>query len=186
MRKLIMQNFISIDGYFEGPNHDLSWHNVDSEFNRQAIANLDNAHALLFGRITYELMASYWPTPHALTDDPIVAGKMNSLQKIVFSRTLRTADWANSRLVNGDAAGEIRKLKQQEGKNLLIFGSSDLVVSIMGKNLIDEYDFYVNPVILGKGKSIFQGAAGMVKVKLLETRIFASGNVLLRYGPLEK
>src|SRR6266536_5768477 len=99
MKKIIVQNMVSIDGYYEGPNHEIDWHNVDAEFNDAAIKNLNSVDTLLFGRKTYQLMESYWPTEQALKDDPVIAGKMNSFAKIVVSKTLDKAEWNNSRLI---------------------------------------------------------------------------------------
>ena len=99
MRKVILFNMVTLDGFFEGPNREINWHHVDEEFNEFAIDQLDSADGLLFGRVTYEMMASYWPTPAARTNDPIVAGKMNALPKFVFSRTLKKAEWNNTKLV---------------------------------------------------------------------------------------
>jgi dihydrofolate reductase len=99
MRKVILANLISVDGYFEGPNRELDWHNVDAEFNEQAGEMLNSVDIILFGRVTYQLMASYWPTPDAIKNDPIIAKKMNSLSKIVFSKTLEKAEWENTKLV---------------------------------------------------------------------------------------
>lgn len=183
MRKLIFQNMVSVDGYFEGPNHEIDWHNVDGEFNNMAISFLDSIDALLFGRITYELMASYWPSEDALTDDPIVAGKMNSLRKVVFSRTLKNVSWNNSTLVKGDAAEEVRKLKEQPGKDMAIFGSANLARTLVPPGLIDEYRIMVNPVVLGAGRSLFDGLGCRQKLNLVESRSFRSGNVLLSYRP---
>jgi dihydrofolate reductase len=183
MRKLILQMMISVDGYFEGPNHELDWHNVDDEFNELAISFLDTVDTLLFGRETYELMAGYWPTEHATTDDPIVAAKMNSLRKVVVSRTLKSVAWNNSALVKGNVVDEVRKLKQLPGKNVAIFGSSDLAAALTEQQLIDEYRIMVNPVILGAGKSLFDGLGRRQQLKLVESKVFRSGNVLLRYQP---
>jgi len=183
MRKVIFQMMISLDGFFEGPNREIDWHNVDEEFNNYAIDLLNNVDLLLFGRVTYELMAGYWPTPSATTDDPIVAGKMNSLPKIVFSRTLGKADWNNTRLVKENIAEEISKLKQQPGKDLAIFGSSDLALFFIKLNLIDEYRIIVNPLVLGEGKPLFKGINGRLPLKLLKAKTFSSGNVLLYYQP---
>ncbi len=185
MRKIILQMMVSLDGYFEGPNREIDWHNVDEEFNDLAISFLDTLDTLLFGRVTYELMASYWPSEHARTDDPIVAGKMNSLRKVVVSRTLKSVDWENSTLLNGDFVEEVRKLKQQPGRDIAIFGSSDLAVALMQQRLVDEYRILVNPVILGAGKSLFNGLNGRQSLKLLESRTFRSGNVMLCYKPEE-
>ncbi len=183
MRKLIMFNLVTLDGFFEGPGSDISWHNVDAEFNDFAIAQLDAVDALLFGRVTYQMMASYWPTPMALRDDPVVAGKMNSKSKFVFSKTLDQADWNNTRLVKGDAAGEVARLKEQTGKDLAIFGSADLSAGLANRGLIDEYRIMVNPVVLGKGRSLFAGVQQKIGMKLLMTRAFGNGNILLYYQP---
>ncbi len=157
MRKVIFFMLISLDGFFEGPNGDINWHHVDEEFNEFAIAQLNTADILLFGRVTYEMMASYWPTPAAVANDPIVAEKMNSLPKTVFSKTLSRVDWQNTRLIKDNFVEETLKLKQQPGKDLIILGSSDLAVTFIQHGLIDEYRIMVNPVALGSGKSLFNG-----------------------------
>jgi dihydrofolate reductase len=159
---------------------------VDEEFNKFAIEQLDSVDTLLFGRVTYEMMASYWPTPNALADDPLVAGKMNSLPKIVFSKTLSSPKWQNTRLIKDNFAQEVAKLKQQSGKDLIIFGSSDLAVTFIEQDLIDEYRIMVNPVALGIGKSLFKGIQTRLELKFLKTKVFRSGNVLLYYGRAEK
>jgi dihydrofolate reductase len=174
---------ISIDGYFTGPNGEIDWHNVDDEFNEMAIANLKSLDLLMFGRVTYQLMASYWPTEAAIKDDPIVAGLMNSLPKIVFSKTLEKAEWQNTRLVKENIEDEVRKIKEQPGKNIAIFGSSDLAVSLIKAGLIDELFILVNPIILGEGKTLFKGIGERVKLKLLKAQTFKSGNVGIWYKP---
>lgn len=183
MRKIIFQMMVSLDGYFEGPNKELDWHRVDDEFNGYAADLLDSVDTLLFGRITYQLMTGYWPSAEAMTNDPIIAKKMNGLSKIVFSKTLTKADWNNTRLVKENAAQEISNLKQQPGKDMAIFGSSDLVVSLMLSNLIDEYRIFVNPVVLGSGKPLLKGLKNRLNLNLASTRIFKSGLVLLCYKP---
>jgi dihydrofolate reductase len=184
MRKVIFQNMISLDGYFEGPDRELDWHNVDDEFNDYAAGFLNSIDTLIFGRVTYELMAGYWPTEAASTDDPVIAAKMNSLNKIVFSKTLKTAGWENTTLVNDGLVETVVKLKQSPGRDIAIFGSSDLAVAMIPSGLIDEMDILVNPLILGKGKTIFNGRNARLKLKLLNTRVFKSGNVLLSYAPV--
>ncbi|MGA3245339.1 MAG: dihydrofolate reductase family protein [Bacteroidota bacterium] len=183
MRKVIFQMMVTLDGYFEGPNRDIGWHNVDAEFNDYAIDLLDNVDTLLFGRVTYQLMASYWPTPAALTNDPIVAEKMNTLSKIVFSKTLDSADWKNTRLVRENIAEEVTKLKRGPGKDMAIFGSSDLALTFIRHGLTDEYRIFVNPVVLGGGKPLFKGLDDKIRMKLIRTKTFGSGNVLLCYQP---
>ncbi len=172
---------ISVDGYFEGPNREIDWHNVDNEFNEYAIATLNSLDTLLFGRVTYQLMAGYWPSTEATKDDPIVAAKMNSLAKVVFSKTLASVEWNNSRLVKDNFAQEVARLKNMPGKDMAIFGSSDLALNLIDAGLIDEFRIMVNPIILGKGKSLFQGMNHRLKLKLIESRQFNSGNVLLIY-----
>lgn len=183
MKKIILFNAITVDGYFEGPNQEIDWHQVDEEFNEFAIEQLKTADTLLFGRITYELMAGYWPTPQAITDDPRVAEIMNSIPKIVFSKTLKQAPWNNTRLVNSDAAAELARLKQQPGKDMLIFGSGDLASSLIKAGLIDEFRLLINPVILGSGHPMFKGLNEQLPLTLLKTRTFKNGNVLLYYQP---
>ncbi len=186
MRKIILSNLVSLDGYFEGPNREIDCHNVDEEFNEYAIDFLNSVDTLLFGRVTYQLMASYWPTPTAIANDPIVAEKMNSLPKIVFSRTLEKVEWKNTRLVKEAIAEEISKLKQQPGKDSAIFGSSDLALTFIQHGLIDEYRIIVNPVVLGNGKPLFKGIKDRLNLKLLKTKVFRSGNVCLYYEPVER
>ncbi|TGK00753.1 dihydrofolate reductase [Leptospira semungkisensis] len=182
-RKLIVFMMQSLDGYHAGPNGELDWHNVDADFNEFAINQIDSIDTIAFGRKTYELMASYWPTELALQDDPTVAEKMNSMPKIVFSKSMQKADWNNTRLIKDNIPEEISKLKSSPGKDLIIFGSSDLVASLLKDNLIDEVRSIIAPVLLGKGLILFNGA-GTRKLQLLETKIFKSGNVLLYYRPL--
>lgn len=183
MRKLILFNMITLDGFFEGENHSIEWHNVDDEFNKFAVAQLETADTLVFGRITYELMSGYWPTSLALDDDPTVAGIMNSISKIVISTTLEHVDWENTRLVRENVREELLKLKQQPGKHIFIFGSAELASSILEMNLIDEYRIMINPVVLGHGKSLFLNVNDKLNLKLINTKVFKSGNVLLYYKP---
>ncbi len=181
MRKLFEFNMASIDGYFEGPGRDISWHNVDAEFNEYAVDMLNSVDTLLFGRVTYELMARYWPTPEALKNDPLVAEKMNSLPKIFFSRTLDKVEWSNTRLVKGDIEEEIKRMKQQPGKDMVILGSGSIVSELAQHGMIDEYRIMVNPVVLGSGTPLFNGIKDRLNLELLDTRTFKSGNVLLYY-----
>lgn len=183
MRKIFVFNFVTLDGYFEGPNHDLSWHNVDSEFQQFAIEQLDTIDLILFGRVTYEMMAAYWTTEQAKTNDSIVAGKMNSTAKIVYSKTLQKAEWSNTVLANEVVPSDILKLKIQNGKNIAIFGSSDLSLSFIKHNLVDEYRIMINPVVLGGGKRLFEGINNKLNLKLKNTRTFKSGNILFYYEP---
>jgi dihydrofolate reductase len=186
MGKVIVFNLTTLDGYFEGPKRDISWHHVDEEFNDFAIKQLNSVDTLLFGRVTYELMARYWPTSTAIKNDPIVAKKMNSLSKIVFSKTMSRVDWQNTRLIKDNFVEEILKLKRQSKKDIFIFGSSDLAVSFIQHGLIDEYRIMVNPVFLGAGKPLLKGIRNRLELKLIKTKSFKTGNVLIYYEPAEK
>ena len=181
MPKLGVFNLVTLDGYFAGENGDISWHNADAEFQKTAEQQSNSGNTLLFGRVTYELMAGYWTTPQALKDDPLVAKGMNSSPKIVFSRTLKKTEWSNTRLVKGDLVAEVRKLKARPGKGLTILGSGSLVAQLTEAGLIDEYQFLVNPVVLGKGKGMFEGLKTKLSLKLTKTQAFKNGNVLLCY-----
>lgn len=184
MRKLTMFNLITLDGYFAGENGDISWHNVDEEFQELAIKVSGSGSTLVFGRTTYELMAGYWPTEEGLKDDPVVAAGMNKSDKIVFSRTLAKADWNNTRLVKDDMIGEIKRLKHQDGKDLSILGSGSVVAQCAKENLIDEYNFMLNPIVLGRGKTLFEGLPDKLRLKLVSTRTFKNGNVYVKYEPV--
>ncbi len=184
MRKLIVFNLSSLDGYIAGENGDISWHNVDDEFQELAIAASASGNMLLFGRITYELMSAYWPTAEALKNDPVVAAGMNSSEKIVFSRTLDRAGWNNTRLVKEDMVGEVRRLKRDGGKDLTVLGSGSIVSQLAQEGLIDEFNILINPVALGRGKTMFEGLREKLALKLTGTRTFRNGNVLLKYVPV--
>jgi len=174
---------MTLDGYIAGQGGDISWHNVDEEFQELAKAASNSGSTLLFGRVTYELMAGFWPTPEAIRTDPLVAAGMNKSEKIVFSRTLRKADWNNTRLVKDDLLAEVRRLKQGTGKDLTVLGSGSIVAQLAEEGLIDEYNVLLNPVALGKGKTMFEGLTHKLALKLVRTRTFGNGNVLLTYVP---
>jgi len=183
MRKIFAFLVVTVDGYYEGPNQEFDWPIVDDEFNEFAVEQLDEADTLLFGRVTYELMAAYWPSAAAERDDPKVASRMNSFSKIVVSRTLERAEWANTRIIDDDVIDELARLKQQPGKDIAILGSSDLTVSLLRQGIVDELRIMVNPIVLGDGKSLFRTADERISLKLLKSRTFSSGNVLLYYQP---
>jgi dihydrofolate reductase len=183
MRKVLFFMMVTLDGFFEGPNHTIDWHNVDEEFNMFANAQLDSVGTLLFGRVTYELMAAYWPSPSAAKNDPVTAEKMNQTPKIVFSRTLNKATWQNTRLIKENIVEEISKLKAEPGKDMIIFGSSDLSVTLIQHGLIDEIRIMVNPIVLGKGTTLFNGIRERLNLRLQKAQTFHSGNVLLYYQP---
>jgi len=182
MRKVIASPFTSQDGFMAGPDGDIEW-NVpyfDDDMAAFLDQQLDETGALLYGRVTYQYFANYWPTA-GMQDDPDHAGKLNALPKIVFSTTLERAEWNNSRLVRDDVAEEIARLKQEEGKPLVIDGSPTLIHSFTSLGLIDEFVIRLHPVVLGGGVPLFNQR---VKLALLEARPLRSGVVILRYQPV--
>jgi len=185
MRKIIVSNYVSLDGFIAGPYGEIDWFVWDEEmatYSRDLLYSIDT---LLFGRVTYELMAGYWPS--ATTEDPIITEAMNNLPKIVFSKTLERADWKNTLLVEDINTEEILKIKQKPGKDMVIFGSGSIVSAFSQLALIDEYRIIVNPVVLGSGKPLFQDIRDRLTLKLLQTKTFSSnGNVVLYYAQAEK
>lgn len=185
MRSLIVFNHVSLDGYFVDANSDMRWaHKQDPEWTSFASENASGGGTLVFGRVTYDLMASYWPTPQALQQNPIVAERMNNLSKVVFSRKLDKASWNNTRLVKGDLVTEVRKLKSEPGEGMAIIGSGSIVSQLAQAGLIDQFQVVVCPVVLGKGRTMFEGVQDRLNLKLVKTRAFGNGNVVLWYEPL--
>jgi dihydrofolate reductase len=185
MSKLIVFNSVTLDGYFADVNGDMSWaHKQDVEWTSFTAENAKGDAQMLFGRVTYEMMAGFWPTKAAMENLPVVAAGMNNAPKVVFSRTLGTASWNNTRLVKGDLAAEVRKMKQAPGPDIMIFGSGTIVSQLTQEGLIDEYQLVVNPIVIGKGKSMFAGVRENVVLKQTKARTFGNGNVLLCYEPL--
>lgn len=184
MRKLIVFNHVSLDGYFVDRNGDMSWAKADhqdAEWDAFVAGNASGGGVLVFGRVTYEMMASFWPTPFAIESMPAVAKGMNSMEKVVFSRTLKQATWNNTKLVQGDPAAEMRKMKKETGPDMVILGSGSIVAQLAPESLIDEYQIVVNPLVLGKGRTMFDGVKEKLRLKLANTRAFGNGNVLLCY-----
>lgn len=177
MRRVIVSNLASLDGFFEGPNKELDWFVLDEEFFEYARNLLRSVDTILFGRATYEHMASYWPSAPA--DE--IAGKMNSLAKVVFSKTLQAVKWSNSWLVRGDAAAEVAKLKRLPGKDMVILGSASLASSLLQAGLIDEYRVVLNPVLIGGGNPLFRKIKERLKLRLSRAQPLGSGAVVLYY-----
>jgi len=180
MKKLFWQMNVTLDSLMEGPNQELdsTAEFEDKDFKRYVAEMLNSIDAILLGRVTYELFAGFWPAA-TLPE----ARRMNELQKIVFSRTLETVEWKNSRLVKGNVADEIAKLKSQPGKEIAVFGSADLASTLMRHGLIDEYRIFVNPVVLGSGTPMFKGIKDRIALKLLQATTMSSGVVALYYQP---
>jgi len=184
MRKIILMMSVSLDGFFEGENRELDWQMVDDELHRHFNEQLAGMSAFLDGRITYELMAGYWPTADKDPSSPApvveFARIWRDMPKIVFSRTLERADW-NTTIVREVVPEEIMKLKALPGGDLVL-GGAELAATFMRHHLIDEYRIYVHPVIIGQGKPLFQRSDVRITLRLVETRTFGNGVVLLRYS----
>lgn len=186
MRKLIVFNHISLDGYFVDANGGMSWAKTDpgdAEWKAFVAKNTQGNGPLLFGRVTYDLMASYWPTSMADQHDPVVAERMNSAPKVVFSRTMQKASWQNTKLMAGDLATQVRNLKNEAGEGIAILGSGSIVAQLAQAELIDEYQVIVDPIILGKGRTMFEGVEEQIKLKLTKSHTFSNGNIFLCYEP---
>jgi dihydrofolate reductase len=186
MRRLVSFTQVTLDGYFADADGDIAWthkNDHDAEWNEFVEDNAKGGGLLIFGRVTYEMMASYWPTPQARKDLPVVAEGMNRTPKIVFSRSLKKVAWENTTLLKGGLPGEIRKLKEGSGKEMAILGSGSLVAQLAQEKLIDELRVVVNPEILGRGRSLFSGLEKPQSLKLTKTRSFGNGKVLLTYAP---
>ncbi|OJV13034.1 MAG: dihydrofolate reductase [Dyadobacter sp. 50-39] len=184
MGKLIAYNFTTLNGYYKGTGNDIGWHRHGEEEGNFAADNLEAKATLLFGRVTYEMMASFWPTPMAIESMPEVAKGMNEAEKIVFSTTLESADWENTTLVHEDLPEAVRKLKAIPGKVMTILGSGSVIAQLAEAGLIDEYQFMIDPVAIGEGTPSFQGLTRKLDLKLTGHRIFNSGVVLLTYEPV--
>jgi dihydrofolate reductase len=186
MPKLVVFNNQTLDGYFSGPNGDLAWAHAarpDPEWDAFVAGNASGQGTLLFGRVTYEMMASYWPTPAGAKDSPEVAEGMNRMAKVVFSRTLEKVSWSNTKLVKGGLVEEVRALKADPGAGITILGSGTLVTQLAPEGLIDEYQIVVHPVVLGAGRTMFEGVAKNLALKRTNLRAFGNGNVLLSFVP---
>ena len=184
MRKLVVFNSVSLDGCFTDHRGDMSWaHKQDEEWNDFVTDNASGGGELLFGRVTYDMMNSFWPTPMAAEQFPVVAEQMNKLPKVVFSRSIREPTWNNTRLFSDDLVKNIKKLKDEKGDGMVIMGSGNIIAQLAPHGLIDEYQMVVNPIALGNGRTMFDGIAGKLNLNLSSTRAFKNGNVLLVYKP---
>lgn len=176
MRKTFLFMMVTLEGYFEGEGHDISWHNTDEEFMQFADAQLDEADTLIFGHTTYDMMADYWPNEPA---DDSTAVRMNSLPKVVFSHHELNPDWEHA-VAATDLTAKMQELKSQDGKDIAVLGSSHLGKEMLEAGLLDEVRIMVNPVFIGSGSPLFEGLTK--NLKLTSTRTFKNGNVLLTYA----
>jgi dihydrofolate reductase len=183
MGKITVFNFTTLNGYYKGAKEDISWHKHGKEENKYAEKALQSGNTLLFGRVTYQMMESFWPTPMALEMDPVVAKGMNESHKIVFSTSLKKVGWQNTKLIKTDLIEEVKKLKKLQ-QDITILGSGSIVTQLADHGLIDEYQFMIDPIALGKGEPMLKGLKHPLNLKLISTKIFKSGVVLLCYQPV--
>ncbi len=185
MRKVVLFMHISLDGFAAGPNGELDWISYDQELEQYAEEVVKTVGAPLYGRVTYQMMESYWPTvltnPDSTKHDMAHAQWVENIPKIVFSKSLVRVEWHNTTLIKDNIAAEVSKLKEQPGKDLVIFGSPGLTHTFMALNLIDEYRLTVNPVILGQGMPVFKDFKNRSDLKLLSSKTFDSGVLALHY-----
>jgi dihydrofolate reductase len=183
MRRLVAFDNVTLDGYFAAIDGDIGWAygNPDPEFDAFVADNASAGGQLLLGRKTYDLMAGYWPTPAASQNAPTVAERMNHLPKVVFSRTMGTASWSNTKVMKGDLAAAVRRMKHESGPGMAILGSGSIVSQLAREGLIDEYQLVVNPVVLGKGRTLFDGITARLGLRLTKSRAFRHGKVFLCY-----
>ena len=186
MRKLVVFNHVSLDGYFVDATGGMSWAYrgpADTEWNAFVEQNAGSGGALVFGRITYQMMAAWWPTPAAAQTLPVVAARMNAAPKIVFSRTLASVAWEPTTLLHGDPATEVARLKLESGPGLVVLGSGRIVAQLAQAGLVDEYQFVLNPVALGAGRTLFEGLERPLALRRTALRTFGNGNALLTCEP---
>lgn len=184
MGKLSVFNFMTLNGYYKGPNGEINWHQHGGEEAEYSAESLKAESMLLFGRVTYEMMASFWPTPDAMKSLPEVAEGMNKAEKIVFSRTMKKADWNNTRVISGNIVEEVKKLKESSPKDMTILGSGSILTQFAEAGLIDDYQFMINPVALGAGEPIFKGLKNILNLELISVKTFKNGILLLNYKPV--
>jgi dihydrofolate reductase len=196
MRRILMFNHMTADGYFGGSDGNLNWVVPDEDIDQAAVDSMSSIDTILLGRKTYQMFESFWP--HALDDsptapDPHDAGRrsptlramaiwINEANKLVFSRSLKKVTWKNSRILPEVDPRAIDAMKQARGKNMIVFGSGSIVSQLSRHGLIDEYRIVINPILLGGGLPLVNDVPGSLKLDLLEAKQYGSGNVVLRYA----
>ncbi|MBD8899921.1 dihydrofolate reductase family protein [Rhodanobacter sp. DHG33] len=187
MRRLIAFEMVTLDGCYASTDGDFGWthrRERDAEWDAFVQGNAGSGGELVFGRVTYQMMAAWWPSPAAAQNEPLVAERMNAMPKFVCSHTLHTAAWNNTTVLEGDAVARLQALKREPGADLVILGSGGLVASLGQAGVIDEYQLVIIPIVLGKrGRSLFGGFDGGMDLRLVQSRRFGNGNMLLCYEP---
>ena|SRR6185312_8123523 len=188
MRNLIFFMHTSLDGFVAGLNREMDWIKVDEEMFDFVATMTEQADTALYGRVTYEMMQSYWPKageqPNASKHDKEHSAWYNKVSKVVLSKTINESGLQNTKVISAQLSDNINKLKQQDGKNILIFGSPGASQSLLNEGLIDEFWLFINPIILGKGMPLFKDITGTTKLKLVASKTFACGVIALHYKKL--
>ena len=180
-RRVIVDAMISLDGFFAGPKGELDWFTMDEDSLEWSRAILRRAGTILFGRVTYEGMAAYWPRPEVMKEEPVIAGKLTSLPKVVFSRTLTRAAWQNTTIVSDPPSARVSQMKAEEGGDMVVLGSASIVSELLRTGNVDELKIRVQPVVLGAGRPLFIGQTSRHPLKLLGERTFTTGAIGLHY-----
>jgi dihydrofolate reductase len=186
MRKVHVFEHVSLDGFFTDAKGEIGWLHQraqDPEWEAFVRENASSNGVLVFGRKTYDMMAGWWPTPQAAKSEPVVAERMNALEKVVFSKTLERAEWSHTTLLKGDPAAEVKRLKAETGNDLVVMGSGTIVSQLAQDRLVDEYQLVFDPIVLGKGRTLFEGVTERIELKRLRTREFRNGNLVVHYAP---
>jgi dihydrofolate reductase len=178
--------FISLNGCYKGENEDISWHQHGGEEAAYSAESLKANDILLFGRVTFDMMKSFWPTQMAYDTFPEVAEGMNASEKLVVSNSLKTTDWNNTTIIKGDLVATIRDLKQSSKKNITLLGSGNILKQLANANLIDEYRIMMDPIFIKNGEPILDGIHKNMHLELTKSKVFASGTLLLYYRPKAK
>ncbi len=182
MKRIISSEMVSLDGFFAGPKGEIDWFVWNKETSDFAVELAKSIDTMLFGRTTYEGMAAYWPNAKPSENDQAIIDKMNDTAKIVFSKSLKSADWKNTSIVNEIELESIMQMKNEPGKDMVVYGSGSVLATLCEMGLVDEHYIFVNPVILGGGKPLFAPGGRRQRMRLLDTRTFSSGVVLLHYA----
>lgn len=182
-RKLTSFTFITLNGFYKSLDSSIDWHRHGEEESEYSAQSLQSNNILLFGRITYQMMGAWWPSEAAVNQLPEVAKGMNEAEKIVFSRTMKKPTWNNSRIIKGNIADEMRKLKHSNGNDMTILGSGSILTQLAQENLIDNYQIMIDPVVIEEGVPVFNNIAKQLNLKLMNCRTFKTGTVLLDYVP---
>ncbi len=182
MKKIIAVEWLSLDGFFSNSENGTDWLVSGEETGEYLLKMFANIDTILLGQVTYEMFSAYWPKPNPDDKNPqVLTDFMNNSRKIVFSKSLKKAEWNNSVLMENIDATKINKMKQEVSKDIVIFGSGSIVSQLTKLKLIDEYQFIVIPIFLGNGKTLFKSDEAKLKLKFLESKSFDGGNMMLRY-----